>query len=524
MESSYALPPDFWSNVEITTDDVQALHAYLFELETPLPAQELVPAFVEHRLQAESHAQIAKQSAAGKAFLPRDRYVVGDALAFPALGWKRGTVAAVREGTNPSVGSFDVISVAMADDGTERLFAANLADHQLNAQPVMADEGKISESEAVAQAHGPEIATRLEAAFQADPGLVRIAGRWFPRSLLVDVNVGHLNLAEAVLDVSGGEPQPASNLLKDVALPDGVNPKLAEFSLNLALQEDDRFDEVGPAGEVLWCLHRLEPQPVRSVPLWLKYSPVPHERASMSDEMRALELQLDDELSPPEVSESAEPLAALTLSLIYPHLRAGTLPISPRARGLFPTAYQSPRVRFTLVDAKSKQRMPGWVVRQHGYVYGLRDWFKAHELIPGSLVQVRRGEQPGEVVVEAKTQRSSRDWVRTLMIGADGGMVFAMLKQPITAEFNDRMTIYVPDFTLLDPLWEKPKPFEQQVTAVLREMTKVNPQGHVHAQELYAAINLVRRVPPAPLFALLQESPKFQHVGDLHFRIQDEAG
>jgi hypothetical protein len=57
---------------------------------------------------------------------------------------------------------------------------------------------------------------------------------------------------------------------------------------------------------------------------------------------------------------------------------------------------------------------------------------------------------------------------------------------------------------------------------MMRELTKLTPQGHVHAQELYAALNLVRRVPPAPLFALLTNKP-FSHVGDLHFRIDEDA-
>ncbi len=52
-------------------------------------------------------------------------------------------------------------------------------------------------------------------------------------------------------------------------------------------------------------------------------------------------------------------------------------------------------------------------------------------------------------------------------------------------------------------IWERKQTFEELVVTVMREVTKVNPQGHVHAQELYAAVNLVRRVPPAPLFALL---------------------
>ena len=153
-------------------------------------------------------------------------------------------------------------------------------------------------------------------------------------------------------------------------MPEGVNPKLAEFSLNLALQEDGRFDEVGPAGEVLWCLRRLEPEEVREAPLYLRYSPIEYDRGALTPEMLNLEAQLDDELSEFE-GPLNEGVKEVTVSLIFPHLRSGTLPLSARVRPLFPTAYESPRVRFTLVDGKTKQKMPGWVVREHGYVFGL---------------------------------------------------------------------------------------------------------------------------------------------------------
>ncbi len=238
--------------------------------------------------------------------------------------------------------------------------------------------------------------------------------------------------------------------------------------------------------------------------------------------MKGLEAQLDDELSPSESGDSRDDVNSVTITLIYPHLRAGTLPVSQRTRKLFPTAYETPRVRFTLVDGKTKQKIPAWVVLEHGYVFGLREWYKAHQLIPGSLVQVRKGENPGEVIVEAKTQRASKDWVRTVMVGSDGGFVFAMLKQNITAEFNDRMVIHVPDFKALDPIWEKKRSFEDLLLMVMKELSKSNPQGHVHAQELYAALNLVRRVPPAPIFTMLSSNPAFKHVGDLHFRLDEE--
>ncbi len=520
MNPNPVIPTDYWTALQISQQNVDYLHNHLFEQEAPLTSRELTAILVGERIRMEQAAALAKRQAAGKSYLPKDSYPADTDLVFPALNCQKGKVTAVRAGANPAVGEFEVVTVLM-ENGAERMFAANLAAHVLNDAPILSTQEQGLDPEAILTEHGADLEKKIEAAFQSDEGLVQIAGRWFPRALLLDVNVGHLNLAEAVLDMSGGQPQPTSALLKDVELPAGVNPKLAEFSLNWALQEDQRFDEVGPAGQILWCLHRLEPDGVREVPTYLQYTPIEYDRGLLSPQMLALESQLDDELSPAPEVVSEKKITSLTISLIYPHLRAGTFPLSACALSFFPTAYESPRVRFTLVDGKSGARMPAWVVRTGGYVHGLRDWYKSQGLMPGSLVEVKRGEKPGEVIVTARTQRAIKDWVRTLIIGADGGMVFAMLKQPINAEFNDRMAIYVPDFAQLDPLWDKRRSFEELVISMMRELTKLTPQGHVHAQELYAAVNLVRRVPPAPLFALLANKP-FNHVGDLHFRI-DEA-
>ncbi len=521
MAGAFSLPADYWEKLEINPKDIEAVNSHLFEVETPLSTRELVPVLIASRNASEKKARDAQRQAAGRIYLPKEQFSPGEDLVFPALNWLRGKVTENRPGVNPEVADFQVISVAM-DDGTNRLFAAGLQDHPLNQEDGESSETGGTGIDVVLDQHGETIERKLEAAFGREPGLVRIAGRWFPRGLLVDVGEGQLNLAEAVLDMAQGEPQPTPALLKDVELPSGINPKLAEFSLNRALQDDARFDEVGPAGEVLWSLRRLEPEGVREVPTFLRYGKIDYDPSVLDDAMRKLEAQLDDELSDGAVTgPERKEVKEVTISLIYPHLRAGTLPLSERTRALFPTAYESPRVRFTLVDARSAVKMPAWVVREHSYVFGLREWYKSHQLMPGSLVSVRRGQKPGEVVVEAKTQRSSKDWIRTLIVGADGGLVFAMLKQAITAEFNDRMAIYVPDFHALDPLWEKKRPFDELVVSVMREVTKLTPQGHVHAQELYAAINLVRRVPPAPLFALLASQPRFVHVGDLHYRLED---
>ncbi len=511
---------DTWAEIQITRQDVEFLHNYLFEHETPLTARELAFVLIHERNRAERAAVRKQQEGSGKVYFPKDSYQTGEALVFPALAWKHGKVAEVRPGVNPEIGGFDVLAIDF-DDGSRRMFASNLQIHSLNDKPVTV-ENEGFEPDAIMQEHGHEIERKLEAAFNDDDQLIRIAGRWFPRALLVDVNEGNLNLAEAVLDVSAGEPLPASALLKDIALPEGVNPKLAEFSLNLALQEDGRFDEVGPAGEVLWFLKRLEPEEVRNVPAFLQYHPVEHDRALLDKQMLDLEAQLDDELSDLEGKPDSH-LKEVSIALIYPHLRAGTLPVSARVRSFFPTAYESSRVRFALVDGKTRQRIPAWVMREQRYVFGLGDWYKSNGLIPGSLVRIRRGDTPGEVVIEARTYRATKDWMRTAIVGADGGIVFAMLKQAVSAEFNDRMAFAIPSFDAVDQLWKEgsKRSFEKLVADLTRELSKLTPQGHVHAQELYSAVNIVRRTPPAPLLALLASKPEFAHVGDLHFRMSE---
>ena len=517
-----SLPVDYWQTLQISKKDIEFLHNHLFESETPMSATELAGVLIEERIRAERAAQAKKRQTSGKTYLPKETYKTGDALIFPALDWASGSITDVRPGVNPLHGEFGVLTVEM-DNGESRMFASGLADHVLNEEPATDAEEDNLDPNAILESSGDEIENSLEAAFAGDDGLVRIAGRWFPRALLVDVNQGHLNLAEAVLDMSEGEPLPTAGLLKDVELPEGVNPKLAEFSLNLALQEDERFDEVGPAGEVMWCLQRLEPESVRSVPLFLRYTPVEHDRSLLTKDMLALEAQLNDELGEAEF-DVEEDVDEVTVSLIYPHWRAGTLPITGRIESMFPTAYESPRVRFTLVDGNTGDKFPGWVVREHRYVSGLRNWYETNELMPGSLVRIRRSENPGEVVIDAKTHRTTKDWVRTAIVGADGGIVFALLKQTVTAEFNDRMAFALAGLDSADLLWEpamqKKRPFDRLVIIVMRELTKLNPQGHTHAQELYAAVNIMRRTPFAPLMALLASRPDdFVHVGDLHYRL-----
>ncbi len=511
---------DSWDQISFGKAEIEYLQNYLFEIEEPLTTRQLLQVLIEHLLEERRRRAHQKGNAQEKIYYPRERYRPGDILLFPMLNWAKGTVEQVRPGNNPAVGPFDVLHVRM-EEGGERLFAAALEQHALNERSFErpAAEKELT-AEEILQRHGEALEKNLEQALLSDNSLVRIAGRWFPRALLIDIHRGQLNLAEAVLDVAGGEPLPTSALMKDIDLPPGVNPRLAEFSLNYALQEDERFDEVGPAGQVLWCLRRLEPPQVQQPPRFLEYTPIPFEASSLSAEMRVLEREVDDEWSDLDIPVTGDGAA---ISLIFPHWRAGTLPISRRVQKFFPTAYESQRIRFTLVDARTGQKMPAWVVRPYRYVVGLAEWYKENGLIPGSIVYVRRGEKPDEVLIEARPRRVTRDWVRTLMIGRDGGIVFATLKQIVPVEFNERMVIAIPDASLLDGIWEngtyRRHSLDALILQMMRELVKINPQGHVHAQEVYAAVNLVRRCPPAPLMATMATHPKIIYVGDLYFRL-----
>lgn len=517
----FSLREDYWTSFNLGSEDIEFLYNYLLEREVPLTSQELIQALVEERIRREKLALERQRSSKGEIYFPKEHYTVDQNLVFPALSWRQGQVVEVRSGRNPDLGEFDVIRVKF-DSDDQREFASGLQTHILNEPPDFTVVNDSLNPPYVLDKFGDVLAAKLEEDLETNPDFVRIAGRWFPRALLVDINAGHLNLAEAVLDIASGGPLPTPALIEQIGLSTDVNPKLVEFSLDLALQEDSRFDEVGPAGEVIWFLKRLEPEGVTQAPVYLRYNEMDYDRSLLTPAMLQLERELDDELSPIGGKSTQD---EVQIRLIFPHWRAGTLPLSSRMRHLFPTAYEAPHIRFTLIDGETGEKIAAWVVRPNRYVYGLRDWYESKAVIPGTLIRVRKGDRPGEVIVRCETRRPSREWLRTMLVGSDGGIVFAMLKQVISTAYDDRMGMAVPDVEAVDQVWQRVQkdrtPFERIVVNTVRELAKLNPQSHVHASELYAAVNAIKRCPPGPILALLASRSWFVHVGDLHFRFDD---
>ena len=290
-----SLRENYWDEYELEREDISFLYDYLLENETPLTSEELMLILVAERIEREKTRLEKKRLDGNEIFFPKDSYQVGDNLVFPAFAWQKGEVLGIREGANPAQGQFGVIRVKF-ESGDEREFATGIADHILNVPPEAAEADSLNADVVVAD-NRQILVDQIESGLMDNDDFVQIAGRWFLRALLVDVNTGHLNLAEAVLDMHEGGPLATRELIKEVDLPDDVNPRLIEFSMDHALQEDPRFDEVGPAGIVSWFLKELEPESVKETPLYLQYTPIEYDPTSLTEEMVALEESLDDELT-----------------------------------------------------------------------------------------------------------------------------------------------------------------------------------------------------------------------------------
>ena len=319
--------------------------------------------------------------------------------------------------------------------------------------------------------------------------------------------------------MNDGGPLTSQELISQIELPTDVNANLTEFSLNYALQEDPRFDEVGPAGVTMWFLNRLEPDEVINTPITLINNCDSVELPEDLEKYRTLGVELCDELE--EECDCEDDVDEITIILTYPHWKAGTLPLTSKLKKLFPTAYETPRVKFDFVDGVTHSPFSGWVVRPSKYIYGLQEWYSKEGFIPGSLIHLSRGKEPGQVVIKADKQRNSKEWIKTVLVGADGGIVFALLKQMVTCSFDERMALAISDPTAIEKLWDSRsrQPVEKTIHSIMHELSKLNPQGHIHAQELYAAVNLIRRCPPSVVINTLFTQPWSTHLGDLYFRL-----
>ena len=513
----------YWTEDFIVSDeDIEHIFTIFLEEENPLSSREMALRLIRFRLDQEAQ-KLRRQIERGALFQPKEHYAVGQQIIFPTMGYALGEVVGERPGNNPEHGEFTVIEVSF-EDGKIREFASALASpHPLNidtSEPSQVPIDNTDEANRLFKLYGDDIIYMLEQRLRDHTDVVYFAGRWFLKSLLADVGIAHLHLAEAVLVMNDGGPLETSTIMSEIDMPQEVNTRLQTFSLDNAMFNDDRFDEVGPAGKVWWFLRQMAPEEVTSPPPRLLYEPVDYDWNRITDELAALIHEIDDELS--NLRSPANPANEVTFSLNFPHRRTGTIPLSSRVRHLFPTAYEAPRVLMTLVDGQTQEEMRGWVVREHRYVYGLADFYRRHQIPIGAYLTIRATDDPSRVVIDFNAYRPRTEWIR-LAVPGDRRIQFENHKRAIGAEYDDLMILGADDVQGVDDLWQSTPLTTANLVDIMRdqlgELARLTPQQSVHAKTIYSAVNMVRRCPPEPIFATLVARPEFEHMGGPYWRL-----
>lgn len=513
-------PHHLVNNFKVDAKDLDYLTNLLLEKETPLSSEELALALLERSLQEEA-AALEKQYEGAVIYNPAERYAVGQRLIFSALDYKIGIVTGIRAGKNTQEGDFEVIAVEFDEHPTKkREFAAGL---QTTTHPLMTTNGSAEQivgqalsAREIFDSNPKEVLNTLEIQLKKNADLIRLAGKWFPRELIIPIEIGHLHLAEAVLDMNHGGPMTTEAILKEIGGLGSAPESLQIFSMNYTLNEDSRFSEVGPAGEVLWHLVRMMPKEVQNTPDLLRYNPIAYDPTLLTDEMRAQEIEINDELSDLEIDRSVD---TATITLIYPHRRAGTLPLNAFTRQIFPTA-RTPRISIILVDHHDGETYPGWVVHEQNYVYGLDALYTKHRLPIGAKITVLRDERPGHIVVRFNSYRPRTEWIR-LAYAKGTQLDFENNRRAIGAEYDELIMLGVDELAALDQLAHALR--SQSITAILKmiipSLGKLAPQGAAHVKTIYSAVNLIKRCPPGPILAILAANPDFENLGGDYWKV-----
>lgn len=511
--------PDYWGgDFTLTESDIEQLYNHFLEVERPQTTFQLARIIISNRVAAEK-SNLERLLSGRKVYRPQESYTVGDALVFPTMRFAPGTVTAVRPGYNPEYGKFNVITVDI--NGKSREFAAELTiSHPLNTNDDHLSAATTSvELNNLYELYAPIVSQSIQKALENHTGFVRLAQEWFVKELMLDINIGHLHLSEAVLEMGGGGPLPTEEIAPHLDLDPSVPKEVQIFSLNYGLLHDNRFDEVAPRGKVAWFLRRLEPEGVRETPERIKYNLIRYDRALLSPQLLLLERELDDEWSDIAPATSAQNVVFL---LLYPHRAAGTLPLSSRIKPLFPPS-SSPRQRVSFIDEYTNEEIVGWVVQHQRYVHGLQNWYEQHEIPIGGFIHLKPGPEPGTVIIGYDRRRAQREWVRLASV-ADNRIKFELMRRSIGCGYDDQMIVDTDVAVAIDALWKKAESQQRSVASLLAEifpsLAIINPQNTVHAKTLYSAINMLRRVPPGPLFAELVRHPAFQQVGDHYWRFE----
>lgn len=502
---------------EVTDEDLDLVTGVILDSGQPQPVEALASAVMLRRIQQEREA-VARQATSGEVYQPRGTYEVGQSLVFSALDFVRGEVVGRREGTNPKYGTFDVVRVAF-EDGSEREFAAGLdIAHPLNRpteELIGGGDPDLSDADIVS-AYDAYASGKLQLALGEREEFVEFSDRWFLRELLPEITVGHLNLAEAAIDVAG-HPLAAAEMLRDLEV--GTGTEAAQlFALNSALAQDERFDNVGSPERPVWYLRALEPEALHSPPAVLEngIGAVSGEYVglTMLDLVEAIGDELDE--VPSAIARESQSVECV---VTFPHLHAGTLPFPGQfLEGL--AASDAAYLSIDLVDENRDERFQAWVVPALRYIAGLEAWYQRVGMVVGGQVTLRRSQDLGTFSIAVEPARDmGSNWVRSAQV--TDGELHLQLRPPrgLNVRVGTDADAFI-DVPEPEAIAEFMASEEQQavsigdlVRAAFHHLAGLTGSGFAHAKAIHSVANLIHRTGAVPVFAELTRQACFDPLG-----------
>jgi hypothetical protein len=184
---------------------------------------------------------------------------------------------------------------------------------------------------------------------------------------------------------------------------------------------------------------------------------------------------------------------------------------------------KAPRQRVIFRDEAREEEIVGWAVPEGRYIYGLMDWYDANDIPVGGFLHLAPGPEPGIILIGFDSRRPKREWVRLATV-SDNRIQFELKRRTIGCGYDDLLLVGSDVVAAIDVLWRRAETNERSLASILVEifpsLAPLTPQNTVHAKTLYSAVNMIRRMPPGPIFAELVGNPAFQTVGD-HYWLFD---
>jgi hypothetical protein len=236
----------YWRDTfSVTEEDDLALQQYFSEHGAPLPLSAIARVVVQQQLAADASANAGHYD-------PQGTFRKGETLIFPRRNNAVGEVVSVRDGQNPRYDDFQVIGVRFEGQKAVREFVANAPSIQLRGGNG-SSAPRLSENEIFARYEATILET-TQAALEDSGEYATDGDLWIPQALLPTIHEGHLNIAEAMIEMVGSSLTSA-DLLPELDIADGDTP-INRFALNQALRDDARFSNAGSADAPAWTLNK----------------------------------------------------------------------------------------------------------------------------------------------------------------------------------------------------------------------------------------------------------------------------